>query len=106
LTLKREWKSGDTIACVFDMAPRLVLGDHENEGRVAVMYGPLVLALDQASNKSPIDSLTIAAPSSGAFALEHADDSAVFKANGLTLTPYYAAGLDKSPFNIWIKKAS
>jgi len=29
------------------LEPRVVLGDHRNEGRLALMYGPLVLAADE-----------------------------------------------------------
>ncbi len=47
-TLERVWKNGEVVRIQFGMEPRLVLGDHLNAGKAAVMYGPLVLAMDQA----------------------------------------------------------
>lgn len=45
--VNREWKKGDEIELRFKLEPRLVIGDHRNEGRLAVEYGPLVLAADE-----------------------------------------------------------
>jgi uncharacterized protein len=46
--IHREWQPGDQINIRFELEPRLIVGDHHNEGRVAVLYGPLVLAADEA----------------------------------------------------------
>ena len=46
--IRREWKKGDQIGLRFKMEPRLIAGDHLNHGKVALMYGPLVLAADEA----------------------------------------------------------
>ena len=46
--IKRQWKKGDRIALRLKLEPRLIVGDHSNLGKVAVMYGPLVLAADEA----------------------------------------------------------
>jgi DUF1680 family protein len=48
VSANREWKKGDHIELEFPLEPRLVIGNHKNEGRAAVMYGPLVLAADEA----------------------------------------------------------
>lgn len=48
VSTQREWKHRDTIELHFPLEPRLILGDHKNEGRAAMMYGPLVLAADEA----------------------------------------------------------
>jgi len=45
--LNQQWKKGDEIELRFKLEPRLVIGDHKNEGRLAVEYGPLVLAADE-----------------------------------------------------------
>jgi DUF1680 family protein len=45
--LRREWKSGDKIQLRFKLEPREVVGTHQNEGRIAIEYGPLVLAADE-----------------------------------------------------------
>ncbi|HLJ57391.1 MAG TPA: beta-L-arabinofuranosidase domain-containing protein [Chthonomonadaceae bacterium] len=49
-TLDRRWRRGDIVTLEMGIAPRLIIGDHMNEGRAAVAYGPLVLALDAARN--------------------------------------------------------
>jgi hypothetical protein len=46
--LKRSWKPGDKIELAIPLEPRLVLGDHGNLNKAAVLYGPLVLAADTA----------------------------------------------------------
>ncbi len=47
-TVTREWDKGDRIELRFKLEPRVVVGDHRNQGKVAVLYGPLVLTADQA----------------------------------------------------------
>jgi len=44
--IKRSWTKGDKVEMNFKMEPRIIVGDHKNEGKVAFMYGPLVLAAD------------------------------------------------------------
>lgn len=46
----REWKGETRVAVTFSLSPRLVLGDHGNAGRAALLYGPFVLAYDTAMN--------------------------------------------------------
>jgi len=48
LTLERVWKKGDRISLRLKLEPRLITGDHGNHGKAAVLYGPLVLAADEA----------------------------------------------------------
>jgi hypothetical protein len=48
VSARGEWKKGDTIDLRFDLEPRLAVGDRQNEGRTVVIYGPLVLAADEA----------------------------------------------------------
>jgi hypothetical protein len=48
LQIQRAWKKGDRIDLTLPMEPRVVIGDHKNAGKVALFYGPLVLAADQA----------------------------------------------------------
>ncbi len=47
-TVTREWQKGDRVELRFKLEPRVVVGDHKNQGKVAVLYGPLVLAADEA----------------------------------------------------------
>lgn len=48
LAVTRSWHKHDQIELVCKLEPRLVVGDHLNAGKVAVLYGPLVLAADEA----------------------------------------------------------
>ena len=43
-----EWRKGDRLELQFKLQPRVIVGDHKNQGKVAVLYGPLVLAADEA----------------------------------------------------------
>lgn len=47
-SLQRTWKVGDVVELGLRLEPRLQLGDHVNAGKVAFLYGPLVLAVDAA----------------------------------------------------------
>jgi DUF1680 family protein len=46
--IQRTWKQGDRIELTLKLEPRVIVGDHKNEGKIALLYGPLVLAADQA----------------------------------------------------------
>lgn len=46
--IRREWKADDEIELRVEIQPRIVTGDRQNENRVAVMFGPLVLTADEA----------------------------------------------------------
>ncbi len=45
--IKQVWKRGDRVNLRLKLEPRLVAGDHMNQGKVALLYGPLVLAADE-----------------------------------------------------------
>jgi DUF1680 family protein len=46
--IKRTWAKSDKVELNFKLEPRVIVGDHKNAGKVAAMYGPLVLAADEA----------------------------------------------------------
>jgi uncharacterized protein len=46
--VRRAWRKGDQIDLTFKQQPRVIVGDHKNAGKIAVLYGPLVLAADGA----------------------------------------------------------
>lgn len=46
--LKRKWAAGDRIDLNIKLEPRAIAGDHKNQAKVALFYGPLVLAADDA----------------------------------------------------------
>jgi DUF1680 family protein len=54
LALRRRWKPGDLVRIRFDMSPRLVASHPrviDNQGRAAVMRGPLVYCLEQTDQR-------------------------------------------------------
>lgn len=46
--IRRPWMRGDKIELCLMLEPRVVVGDHANKGKVALLRGPLVLAADEA----------------------------------------------------------
>jgi uncharacterized protein len=44
--ISRKWSNGDKVELRLPMQLQIVEGDHKNEGKVALKYGPLVLAAD------------------------------------------------------------
>ncbi|MDR2072180.1 MAG: glycoside hydrolase family 127 protein [Spirochaetaceae bacterium] len=73
--LKRSWKSGDRITCVFDMPVVLVESNphvRENRGKAAVMRGPVVYCLEEADNGTELYRLRLGTP--GAYSVTHERD--------------------------------
>jgi len=71
--IERSWKPGDKIELNLKQEARLVVGDHLNQGKVAILYGPLVLAVDEALLKTDgqtLGSFAIAKPDVTALALK------------------------------------
>jgi uncharacterized protein len=119
-TVRREWQPGDRVTYKMDLPGRLVLGDHGNAGRAAVMYGPLVLSADEADNPNarPITRLALAQDTLSTFNLKlttptgKADaprfeteatltDSSKHK---LILRPFYDAGSSGSRYHVWLRR--
>ena len=44
----RNGRTATRSSCGSKLEPRVIVGDHKNQGKVAVLYGPLVLAADEA----------------------------------------------------------
>jgi hypothetical protein len=110
---------------MLDMPAKLNLGDHENAGRAAVQWGPLVLAADTEHNPGLPSLMRVAfaadKPSelkltrvpSASIAGEPVWETTgmVARANEgtnvtLRLTPFYAAGQNGGKFAVWIPRAS
>src|SRR5579883_333070 len=102
--IKRKWKKGDRVDVLFDMEPKVIAGDHKNRGKIAVLYGPLVLAADASLVEvqgAPGDALPLraiavagATPSDLRFKAEPATGSVktwpgaqVFRINAVTRSP-------------------
>lgn len=63
--LNRVWEKGDRVELDLKLEPRVIVGDHKNDGKIAVLYGPLVLAADQALLGKPgltLDSISLPGP--------------------------------------------
>ncbi|MGQ9462123.1 MAG: glycoside hydrolase family 127 protein [Candidatus Fervidibacter sp.] len=45
--LSRRWKDGDTVQLKLPVKLQVIVGSHMNEGKIALMFGPLVLAVDE-----------------------------------------------------------
>jgi uncharacterized protein len=128
--LRRQWKPGDQIELRFRLEPRVVVGDHKNEGRIAVLYGPLVLAADEALLEGPQDAFSsIGVPGPELSALNFTPEPAsgpfktwpgaeVFRINAavnpgssqasvsagahLRLVPFADAGASGATYKIWL----
>jgi DUF1680 family protein len=128
---KRKWKKGDEIELRLRLEPRVVIGNHKNEGKAAVLYGPLVLAAD-AALLPEIPGLSLAAialagadlhsvaptpePAPGAF--KSCGGAQVFRANAIArrsvgplkagspisikLAPFADAGTPGSAYKVWL----
>jgi len=72
LKLNRTWNTRDRIELSLKQDAQLIVGDHKNQDRVALLYGPLVLAADadllQADWQTPT-SFVIAKPDAASLAL-------------------------------------
>ncbi len=73
--LDRLWRGGDTVTLHLDMSPHYWAGEREQDGRVSIYSGPLLLAFDPTYNTFDAGALP------------------EFDASRLTLTPASATGL-------------
>jgi uncharacterized protein len=53
LAVQRLWQNQDKIGLHLKIGPRILIGDHKNQGKLACFYGPLVLAADAAVSGFP-----------------------------------------------------
>jgi uncharacterized protein len=130
VALRQEWKKGDEVQLALKLEPRVIIGDHKNEGRLAVLYGPLVLAADEALLKGNGCSLSaVGVPSAKLATLHFTVEPApkqlqswpgaeVFRINGVTckpsgavkagaplklgLAPFADAGASGTAYRIWL----
>jgi len=130
VALRQEWKKGDRVRLALKLEPRVVIGDHKNEGRLAFLYGPLVLAADEAlldTKECPLSAIGV--PSAKLAALHFRVEPApkqfkswrgaeVFRINGvackptdamkqgarlkLGLVPFADAGETGTAYKIWL----
>jgi uncharacterized protein len=97
--ITRQWNKGDRIDLRLKQEPRVIVGDHKNQGKVAALYGPLVLAADAALLPATCPSLAAVAaagttveqlgltPESAPDALKCWAGARVFRANAIARKP-------------------
>ncbi len=125
--LRQTWSKTQTIVLDFALPVRLAMGSGANSGRVAVLRGPQVLALDEQYNPDlkPLAAvaLTGAAPKLKTnVGLRDADGLPVYETEGivtrdtgqhragervtLRLTPFAAAGATGKELAVWLGAAA
>lgn len=125
--IERKWKQGDHLELHVTLEPRVIVGDHLNAGKVAVLYGPLVLAADEGllgDYGLNLDSITLAGtelsalkvkpePASGAaktwpgarvFSVNARETEADAKAKDIRirLIPFADAGGTGTRYKVWV----
>ena len=130
LAIQRDWARGDVVELVLPMQASVIVGDHLNQGKAAVLYGPLVLAADNAllgDRGSNVDAICLAGtdpatlqvtpePAAGAF--KTWPGARVFQVNGVAriataklhkgdpipmrLVPFADAGATGARYKIWL----
>ncbi len=110
----RAWKNGDRVEIRYGFSPRMILGDHGNQGKAALAWGPFVLAYNQKLNQG------LAAPSAIALVATGKQPpvslkpgtNLVFTATVRTpqqpaatanLVPFADAGRDGGVYRVWLR---
>lgn len=128
--IRREWRAGDRIQLRLKLEPRVIVGDFKNEGKAAVLYGPLVLAADEALldgaevslsaiglPSAEVEKLRVT-PKSPPAALKSWPGAQVFRINAVArkptvslkeggraqidLIPFADAGANGSAYKVWL----
>jgi len=117
------WQKGSTVILDMEVRPGMILGEHGDKGRVAVRYGPLVLAADTALNPG-IESLqrvavkynragaNVRAEKRGgktvfsvpAFVLAPSAEIGELTPVQLYMTTFADAGAEGSFFKVWLRQ--
>jgi len=126
-SIRRNWKSGDIIELNLKLEPRVMAGDHLNQGKAAVLYGPLVLAADEAllaDARQSLNTLALAKVDLATLAITPAAATAdwktwpgaqLFEINATTrrgdtkfkarLVPFADAGITGARYKVWLPLA-
>jgi hypothetical protein len=113
----REWKDETRVSVTFNLSPRMVLGDHGNAGRAALLYGPLVLAYDTTTNPGGEPSAFLAlAPTAGQPPVSYKSGRSAdltFEAlvrsarrpepHPAVLVPFANAGAEGGRYQVWLR---
>ncbi|WP_317039167.1 glycoside hydrolase family 127 protein [Zunongwangia mangrovi] len=95
INLQRDWKKGDTVTIKFPMEVRRIIANQkvsEDQGKVALEYGPIVYAFEEIDNKEHFKNLEVGVDTK--FHLEKEKDFLrgvnVLNFREFTGIPYYA----------------
>ena len=122
-----NWKEGDKVELDLTLEPRVVVGQHGNTGKVAICYGPLVLAADEAllvGEHTSLNAIAVASADRAALAItpEPAPKKCrtwpgeqVFRLSAVAgadrspldirLIPFAAAGATGKNYKVWLPLA-
>lgn len=125
--IRREWRPGDRIVLKVPSGPRVVRGERSNEGRLAVLHGPLVLAADaapellggdgrslecvRAAGADLTDLAVVAEPAPGdfatwpgarAFGIKAVDARRPTEQFSIRLVPFADAGGPGTTYKVWL----
>jgi DUF1680 family protein len=120
--LRQTWSKTETIPLDFAVPTRTAPGAGKNSGRIAVLRGPVVLAVDEHFNPEPTPLLAIALASSQpklrpSVSLHDADGLLVYETDGvlmqngsftegrrvtLRLVPFASAGAAGKEYAVWL----
>jgi uncharacterized protein len=125
--IKRIWAPGDQLELTFPMKPRVIAGDHLNQGKAAVLYGPLVLAADDAllaDTGLSVDSICLGGADAAALEVTPEPAPAAFRtwpgarvfrvnafaaktgaATTIRLVPFADAGGTGARYKVWLSLA-
>jgi uncharacterized protein len=123
--LRQTWSKTQTITLDLDISPRLVVSGGTQGGRVAILRGPQVLAVDARFNQvlQPLDLVTLASEKpqlKTAIGIRDADGMPVYETEGvvtsdiegykagtrvpLRFVSFAAAGAEGTPYHIWLTR--
>ncbi len=109
----RTWTRGDTLRFEFNLAPRLVPGDHGNQGLAALEWGPFVCAYDAGCNPGLPPASLLAFADTNSFHLRPGHGAAVQLAGNVRsprfsgtkpaiFLPFADAGADGKRYRVWL----
>jgi DUF1680 family protein len=121
--IRRQWSKGDKVQLNVKLEARVLVGDHRQAGKVALLYGPLVLAADEALLAGPakkLDGIVLGSAEVSALAvtpepvpakLRTWPGAQVFRVNTMAnaaspaeirLIPFADAGATGTRYRVWI----
>jgi DUF1680 family protein len=121
--IQNQWNPGDKVELTLKFEARLIVGDHVNQGKVAIAYGPLVLAADEdllggtgkdlASVVGPaVDETSLNVKvESAPDRFKNWPDAKIFRIKAtapaeLPLVPFANAGMTGAAYQIWLPAGS